>query len=241
MISSLKLKSTLTALAVAALLAACGDGGNGITLNLKGTAATGLAIDGGAVNVQCKSGTGSATSSSTGTYTVIVTNGEGPCLVTVTKGDLTLRSIAEPDSSGQAVANITPITNAIVNAIAAAKGTTVDGLIGAQAPTPAEVSLAANTVVEVLNTALTNAGWSGEPLTAAQLLSDPNFIAATTANPDGGSVLDQAMDKLVEAGKLNDGQLDSTITNEIDAAVNETIDPTPTGGTGGSTSSTPTV
>lgn len=234
MISSLKLKATLTALAVAALLAACGGGGNGITLNLKGTAATGLAIDGGTVNVQCKSGTGSATSSSTGTYTVIVTNGEGPCLVTVTKGDLTLRSIAEPDSSGQAVANITPITNAIVNAIAAAKGTTVDGLIGAQAPTPAEVSTAADKVVEVLNTALTNAGWSGEPLTAAQLLSDPGFTAATTANPDSGSVLDQAMDTLVEAGKLNDGQLDSTITEEIDAAVNETIDPTPTGGTGGS-------
>ena len=228
MIHSLKFKSTLTVLALA-MLAACGDGSDN-TLRVTGTAATGLAIDGGAVDVQCKSGTGTATTSSTGTYTVGISNGQGPCLVVVTKGSVTLRSIAEFGTSSQAVANVTPITNAIVNAIAAAKGTTVTGLIGTQAPTAAEITAAANSVVAVLNAALVAAGWTGAPLTAAQLLSDPAFTAATAANPTGGSVLDQALDLLIPAGQT---QLPPAVLTSIETEVAKQVDPTPTGATGG--------
>ena len=228
MIHSLKFKSTLTVLALA-MLAACGDGSDS-ALNVTGTAATGLAIDGGAVSVQCKSGTGTATTSSTGTYTVGINNGQGPCLVVVTKGNLTLRSIAEFSTSSQAVANVTPITNAIVNAIAAAKGTTVDGLIGTQAPTAAEISTAANSVVAVLNTALAAAGWTGGTLTAAQLLSDPAFTAATASSPTAGSVLDQAMDLLIPTGQT---ELPAAVITSIETEVAKQVDPTATGATGG--------
>lgn len=228
MIHSLKFKSTLTVLALA-MLAACGDGSDS-ALNVTGTAATGLAIDGGAVNVECKSGTGTATTSSTGTYTVGINNGQGPCLITVTKGTLTLRSIAEFSTSSQAVANVTPITNAIVNAIAAAKGTTVAGLIGTQAPTAAEISAAANAVVAVLNTALAAAGWTGGTLTAAQLLSDPTFTAATASSPTAGSVLDRAMDLLIPTGQT---ELPAAVITSIVTKVAEQVKPTATGATGG--------
>ncbi len=228
MIHSLKFKSTLTVLALA-MLAACGDGSDS-ALNVTGTAATGLAIDGGAVSVQCKSGTGTATTSSTGTYTVGINNGQGPCLVVVTKGGLTLRSIADFTTSSQAVANVTPITNAIVNAIAAAKGTTVDGLIGTQAPTAAEINAAANAVVAVLNTALAAAGWTGGTLTAAQLLSDPAFTAATASSPTAGSVLDQAMDLLIPTGQT---ELPAAVITSIETEVAKQVDPTATGATGG--------
>lgn len=230
MIHSLKFKSTLTVLALA-MLAACGDGSDS-ALNVTGTAATGLAIDGGAVSVQCKSGTGTATTSSTGTYTVGISNGQGPCLITVVTKDglTTLRSIAEFSTSSQAVANVTPITNAIVNAIAAAKGTTVAGLIGTQAPTAAEISTAANAVVAVLNTALAAAGWTGGTLTAAQLLSDPAFTAATATSPTAGSVLDRAMDLLIPTGQT---ELPAAVITSIVTKVAEQVKPTATGATGG--------
>ncbi len=226
MIHSLKFKSTLTVLALA-MLAACGDGSDN-TLRVTGTAATGLAIDGGAVDVKCKSGNGTATTSSAGTYTVGISDGQGPCLVAVTKGSLTLYSIAEFSTSSQAVANVTPITNAIVNAIAAAKGTTVTGLIGTQAPTAAEITAAANSVVAVLNAALVAAGWTGAPLTAAQLLSDPAFTAATATTT--GSVLDQALDLLIPAGQT---ELPAAVLTSIETEVAKQVDPTPTGATGG--------
>ena len=234
--TSLALRSKLAAVAAAALLAACG-GSDHTALHLGGVAATGLAIEGGTVTVQCKSGTGSADqpTDAAGRYTVRVVDGTGPCLVTVSKGSLTLRSIANPDANGQAVANVTPITNAIVNAIAAAKGTTVEGLTGTQAPSSADINNAADQVLEVLTGALginAPSGWGS--LTAEQLLSDPNFTAATTSNPTGGSVLDQAMDVLVTENKLtpSSGALSSTITDDINAQVQSVVDPTPTGGTG---------
>jgi hypothetical protein len=70
---------------------ACGGGGGGGSvfggdwvLTVKGTAATGAAINGGAVTATCKTGTGTATSNSEGSFTVTITNGVGPCLVTIT-------------------------------------------------------------------------------------------------------------------------------------------------------------
>ena len=230
--TSLALRSKLAAVAAAALLAACG-GSDHTALHLGGVAATGLAIEGGTVSVQCKSGTGSATTDAAGRYTVRVVDGTGPCLVTVSKGSLTLRSIANPDANGQAVANVTPITNAIVNAIAAAKGTTVEGLTGTQAPSTAEISAAATQVVTVIKDALIAAGYTdlanNLSNSGADLLSDPNFAAATLSNPNGGSVLDQAMDVLIPTGET---ALPQSITNNIDRVINEQVDPTPTGGTG---------
>lgn len=230
--NAFSIKNSLAAVSVAVLLAACGSGSSDYSLRLTGVAATGLAIDGGTVDVQCKSGTGEATTNSAGVYTVNVVNGEGPCLVTVSKGDFILRSIAQPDANGQAVANVTPITSAIVEAIAAAKGVSVTDLTGTQAPSAADISAAATQVVTVLNNALTAANWTGPALTAAQLLSDPTFTAATNANPNAGSVLDQAMDLLIPAGSTS---LPSDIIDDINTVIDDVVQPNPTGGTGGNT------
>jgi len=225
-------KSSLAVIAAAAMLTACG-GDSDPVLSLSGVAATGLAIEGGAVAVQCKSGTGSATTNSAGNYTVTVVNGTGPCLVTVTKGDLTLRSIAQPDANGQAVANVTPISNAIVNAIATAKGVAdVTTLVsGSQAPSNNDISSAASSVITVIKVALIAAGQNAlaNSLSAANLLSDPSFTAATTTNPNAGSALDQAMDLLIPSGQT---ALPDAIIQSINTAVENEVDPTPTGSTG---------
>ena len=65
-----------------ALLAACG--GDSAALTLSGTAATGKATNGGALNATCKSGTGTATSGIDGSFKNVVANGTGPCLLKIT-------------------------------------------------------------------------------------------------------------------------------------------------------------
>lgn len=228
-------KSSLAVIAAAAMLTACG-GDSDPVLSLSGVAATGLAIEGGAVAVQCKSGTGSATTNSAGNYTVTVVNGTGPCLVTVTSATtppVVLRSIAQPDANGQAVANVTPISNAIVNAIATAKGVAdVTTLVsGSQAPSNNDISSAASSVITVIKDALIAAGQNAlaNSLSAANLLSDPSFTAATTTNPNAGSALDQAMDLLIPSGQT---ALPDAIIQSINTAVENEVDPTPTGSTG---------
>lgn len=93
-----------------AMLAACG--GNP-PLNVSGTAATGLALDGATITATCKSGNGTATSNASGTYSVTVVNGEGPCLIKAVKGTTTLYSVSTGVGANQ-TANVTPLTNLFV-------------------------------------------------------------------------------------------------------------------------------
>jgi len=104
------------------LVTACGGGGGGGSassgtasagLTLTGVAATGAAISGGAVDVKCKSGTGTATTNSDGSYTVTVTDGVGPCMLKVVDPitQFTAYSFVE---SGATVANINPVTHLVV-------------------------------------------------------------------------------------------------------------------------------
>lgn len=100
-----------------ALLAACGGDsggslGGGSTLSLNGTAATGKPLP-GAVSATCKSGTGSGTSNLDGSFTVLVNNGVGPCLLSITAGAATLYSVTSGSGATQ-TGNITPMTNMLV-------------------------------------------------------------------------------------------------------------------------------
>ena len=97
-----------------ALLAACGGGGGGggSALTLNGTAATGKALV-GAVSATCKAGSGSGTSNLDGSFTVLVNNGVGPCLLSIKAGDSTLYSVTSGSGATQ-TGNITPMTNMLV-------------------------------------------------------------------------------------------------------------------------------
>ena len=113
------------AAAVALSLAACGgDGGSSSgstppvepTLTVSGTAATGAVISGGAVEAVCAAGTGTATTSATGTYSIVITNGSLPCALRVTTSDGSLLHSAAAGDAGatSATANLSPLTELVI-------------------------------------------------------------------------------------------------------------------------------
>lgn len=122
-----KLSLACLVLSGSALLAACGggDGSSAPVLTLKGTAATGAPVNGGAVTATCKTGTGNATSNSDGSFTVTITNGAGPCLLAILPvGSTTpIYSITSGAASTQ-IANITPMTNLLVSYLRSVPGMT---------------------------------------------------------------------------------------------------------------------
>ncbi len=140
-IKSLKTARFLCGSGLLAVLAACGDGGTAVsTLTIKGTAATGLALDNAAVSVSCVSGTGTATTTANGSYTLVV-NGSGPCIITVTKGDVSLSSFST--GTGNSTVNVTPLTNAAVQYFQKITGAITPA---AMLTTPAAVALLSDPV-----------------------------------------------------------------------------------------------
>ncbi len=215
-------------------LVGCGGGNNNSYLNVTGVAATGFAIDDGAVTVQCVSGSGTATTNGNGAYAVTVVNGEGPCLITVTKGDLTLRSITPKTTTGSAVANVTPISDAIIQGLIAAKGAVnASDLVTNPTLTPnnEQLTAAVEAVFDQINDALVLLGKDPLP-EGTDLLSKPDFVARPTGAPPSTDPLDLALDFLVTDGSLS-ADLIETITTTVDEVVPETN--TPTGGTGSGT------
>jgi len=213
-------------------LVGCG-GDNNSYLNVTGVAATGLAIDNAAVSVQCVSGTGTATTNGNGVYSVTVVNGEGPCLVTVTKGDLTLRSITPKTTTGSAVAHVTPISDAIIQGLIEAKGAVnPSDLVTNPALTPSndQLTAAVTAVITQINAALEALDKDPLPINT-DLLGKTDFVAATTNTPSTDP-LDVALDLLVTDGTLSDDLIES-ITTTVDEVVPVTN--TPTGSTGAGT------
>ena len=107
-------------LALASLLAACGGGGGGgegggggASLSINGTAATGPAIAGATVAAKCAAGSGSATTSSSGSFDMKIAGGASPCVLRVSSGGGALHSLVPAGSSG-ATANLTPLSELIV-------------------------------------------------------------------------------------------------------------------------------
>lgn len=225
-----------------ALVALVGCGGdNNSYLNVKGVAATGLAIADAAVSVQCVSGTGTATTNGNGVYAVTVVNGEGPCLITVTKDNLILRSITPKTTTGSAVAHVTPISEAIIQGLIAAKkiaGTdNASDLVTNPAliPTDEQLADAVKAVFDRINLALAALVPPQDPLPdGTDLLSKPGFVARTTTDTPGTNQdpLDLALDLLATNGSLSPDLIKS-ITEDVEAVVPVTN--TPTGGTGSGT------
>lgn len=80
------------------ILSACGGGGSSATtvensLQLSGTAATGLAISDAPVQAKCSKGSASGRTTSQGDFHLEVENGELPCVVEVVQAERNIRVI----------------------------------------------------------------------------------------------------------------------------------------------------
>lgn len=97
------------------LLTACGggSGNSGSALTVQGTAAIGKPLA-GPVSVICNQGSGNSTSNLDGSFSVVINNGVGPCLLTMTAGGTTLHSVTSGVASTQ-TANLTPMTTLLVD------------------------------------------------------------------------------------------------------------------------------
>ena len=222
-----------------ALLAACGGGGSGsvlggdAALTLKGTAAVGAPLV-GPVTATCKSGTGTATSNPDGSYTVVVTNGVGPCLLAITAGGVTLYSITSGSAATQ-TANITPMTNLLVNYLLSVPGMTAADPTAwfALASTRALLADPAALTARVLNDFIP----AIKTLVPGLSLASADFLStAFTANP-GSSASDADLELLNTAGAVTATGAPAPATTSAlsTAASNDTPAVTPTGATGAGT------
>ena len=207
------LKSNSIAFVGAALislaLTGCGGGGGSKSAAsapltaFTGTAAVGTAISGAPVSGLCVAGTPApATTDPNGKYTLQLAGLTLPCILSVQvpqtisitadpvfNGTTTLYSAVY---SGQAVANITPITNLIVaNALGAdPRGILLNGNLGTYAAKLTSANIAS--AYSIINTALTTAGITvpSNPLTS-------QFTAATTSTT--GDASDKSIDLFMNA------------------------------------------
>ena len=216
------------------LLAACGSGeGGDPALILKGTAATGAPVNGGAVTATCKTGTGNATSNADGSFTVTITNGAGPCLLAILPvGSTTPMYSITSGAAAMQIANITPMTNLLVSYLLS-----VPGMAAADPVTwfasPAAKGLltdpAALTkrITEDFIPAL-------KVLLPSLTLSNTDFLStAFTPNPTS-SATDADLEKLKAAGIVTSTGAPSTATTDRlkTAASDDAVVVAPTGATG---------
>ncbi|MDO9072117.1 MAG: hypothetical protein Q7U73_02540 [Rubrivivax sp.] len=192
------------AVALAATLTACGGGGGADTaapaptptppppatsVTLTGIAARGAALAGAAVNIKCAGGSGSATTSVSGAYTVAITSASLPCAFQVTGTDGTvLHSLrAGTENTGSFNVNITPLTELVVaSAAATAPATFFSGYAAASAPNAAAVTQA----IASVRTALASVTID---LSGVNPISD-TLVAASAGT--AGNALDQKIDAL---------------------------------------------
>lgn len=187
-----------------ALLSACGGGGDSGTpatggtdtptaaaLTLSGTAATGAAIAGGAIDVKCASGSGTTTTNADGTYSISITGAALPCVLHVTGGGTELYSLAEAGSASAVHANITPLSQLIAAQVAGGD----PAALFANFDTSAQTRLTASNVAAAI-TSVTAALSGAIDLTGVDPLKD-TLVAASAGTT--GNALDQKLDALKAA------------------------------------------
>lgn len=251
----------------ALVLTACGGGGNGITvtpLTITGVAATGAALANAAVSVTCPASsgvgtvTGTATANASGSYTVTVNNAKAPCIIvasTPASGStpaVQLTSIVPAlTSSGgtlTAVANVTPLTTAVVDTLVAAKvpGASLSGstptvsplalLNSGNVPTTTDVTTAVTTTVAAVNTVLSSIGAPTLPVTSTNLLS--GTLNTTSSSDPVNNALDSlgAVKVISSSGTLAPAVVQAVVTTvttgvaptTISVPITTTVNGTPT-------------
>jgi uncharacterized delta-60 repeat protein len=206
-------------------LVACGGGGGGApaapattTLTLTGTAATGLAIAGATVTAKCKVGTGTTTTLADGSYTLLVTDGQLPCVLEVTNpaNSTKLHSVAT-GSGNSATANITPLTEMTTARVLGSEPNVFfaafDAAVATQKITLTNVRVGQVDVGLVLNGTVDTSA-------IVDFISMP-LKAATQGNPTSGDAQDKLLDGLrlklstAQIGTLATALATSQTTNTI--------------------------
>jgi len=209
----MQLRSLALALASAGLLSACGGGdsadtttttptvpttggGTSTALSISGVAARGAALAGAAVSVKCATGTGQATTSSSGAYTVSVDAGALPCVLSATSSDAAtvLHSVATGTT-----ANITPLTELLVAQLVGSDPATFMSSIAATSLAGTLTSDALSAAQAAVVATLTAAGLDTSGI--ANPITD-TLVAATTGSSGNGydKVLDNLGTALAAAG-----------------------------------------
>lgn len=201
----------LSALAAAALVAACGGSGSGdsatdagtppaAAITISGKAAGATALAGRATQARCRAGTGEATTDADGRYEMRIASGSFPCVMRVDRGaEPALHSVATSASAttGTATANITPVTELVVaqlsgTAPATYYGTGFEGSAGS-AVTVAAVTAAATQVTQTLAAAGIALAGAGDPVTASLVTAGDTSGAAANAYGQALAQLDSAL------------------------------------------------
>ncbi len=220
------------------LMVACGGSGSSSSgLSITGVTSTGAALSGATVEARCANGTtGSATSSSTGTFTITLSGGTLPCMLRSSGTDasgneITLHSIAD---TGTTTTNVTPLTELVVAAATGTSGST---------PSTAFASFTSSTTTQsTLNTSkLTYAKTVVASAAAAAATAGGQTVNLTSIDPmkdsfTVGSSNDQLIDKLVAALKQNatSAQI-SQVIDSLSTAVQTAAKANPSDATAAST------
>jgi len=191
--------------AATGLLVACGGGSDdapppsppvpppaSAALALSGTAATGAAIAGAAVDVVCSSGTASGTTGADGGYSLSVSGGSLPCVLRVNSGGSQLYSLVLGAGSS-ASANITPLTQLLLAYLAGAEPSAF--YAGFNSTTAASVTAPKLTSAQAWVAALL--GSAGIDLTSTGDLISAALRPRTSGS--AGNAYAQALDQLASA------------------------------------------
>ena len=176
----MKLKRfSLPLMAASLWLASCG-GGSTTAFTLQGRAATGAALASKAVIIRCFAGVATATTDSSGAYTIELTAQVPPCLLEIDAG---AQGKLHGFAAGGGRANLTPLTELVLARALRANPSTVFASTGPDPGTLAAISAslgAATTTVVAEATRLM--GWtiSGNPMTMAFAIGDDDDKALET-------------------------------------------------------------
>jgi hypothetical protein len=218
------------ALATSALVA-CGGGtdSGGLPVGkVSGTAAVGAALANASITLSCKNGSGSATADANGAYSATFPF-DGPCVITANGSGVTIHSFA----AGAGTFNVTPLTELLLNYIAAQLGTNVTGLLaGATSNASFQSALSNSTVIANAEAAVVKLIKDEYGIT----LSSASFL--TVSFTPGTAGADADLDGLLAAGAItSNGQPAASLAAAAQqagaAAPISGGGGTPTGGTGG--------
>ncbi|OAJ59427.1 hypothetical protein A6V36_27690 [Paraburkholderia ginsengiterrae] len=203
-------------------LVACGGSGDSPGATVSGTAAVGAAMANASIVLTCKNGAGSATANANGAYSATF-KFDGPCSITASSGATALHSFA----AGAGTYNVTPLTELLLDYIAAQLGTTVSGLLaGITSNVSYQNALSNSTVIANAEAAVAALIKKTYGIT----LSSSSFLTVSFTPGQPGA--DADLDTLLAAGAItSNGQPVASLTAAATAA--GAAAPISSGGTGG--------
>ena len=185
----------------AVLLAACGGGTSGSVVNggvvtpptgpvLSGTAATGMAISGAAVNAECRTGSGTTTTASDGSYSMQIMSGVLPCVLQVSNPADGRRLHAIAINAG--TINLTPLTDMLSTRLLRAD---MAGVFANPDAAVIEKAVTASNIKQAQNEVSLALAPYADTSKLADFYTTP-LKAATAASPGSGDAQDKLLDSL---------------------------------------------